>query len=182
MTQLLVLLFLAAGPDHHVQLTPDTTKVEWTLGDVLHTVHGTFKLKSGDIHFDAQSGKVTGEVVVDARSGNSGSGARDGKMHKSVVESDKYPDITFAPDQIEGSLDMKGTSNVKLHGSFKIHGSAHELIVPAQVTVKDGMFNAILKFDIPYVAWGMKDPSTLILKVNKSVQIEVRTSAKLGGD
>ena len=34
--------------------TPDPSKstIEFTLGASLHTVHGTFKLKRGEIHFD----------------------------------------------------------------------------------------------------------------------------------
>src|ERR1700681_1422369 len=45
---------------------PARTTVDFTLGDVLHTVHGTFRLKSGVIHFDPDGGKASGSVVVDA--------------------------------------------------------------------------------------------------------------------
>src|SRR5206468_824467 len=59
-----------------VVFDPTRTTVAFTLGDVLHTVHGSFKLKSGVIHFDSSTGKASGSVVVDATSGESGSGAR----------------------------------------------------------------------------------------------------------
>src|SRR5579859_3960870 len=62
------------------ELDPAQTKVSFTLGDVLHTVHGTFHLKSGTIHFDDATGLANGALVVDATSGDSGSKARDGKM------------------------------------------------------------------------------------------------------
>ena len=40
----------------HVQLDPAATTINFTLGDVLHTVHGVFKLKSGDLWFDPSTG------------------------------------------------------------------------------------------------------------------------------
>lgn len=176
---LLKLLFFsqaATAADYHLELAPDNTKINWTLGDVLHTVHGTFKLKRGDIHFDPESGKASGEVVVDATSGESGNSARDSRMHKNVLESAKYPEVSFAPDRMEGKIEATGKSNVKLHGIFRIHGAAHELTVPVEVTVKENQFAANIKFDVPYVAWGMKDPSTFILKCGKTVAIELRTA------
>jgi polyisoprenoid-binding protein YceI len=179
-----VLLFLAVrltaiAADYHLELAPQTTKINWTLGDVLHTVHGTFKLKSGDIHFDPESRKASGEVIVDVTSGESGSSARDGRMHKNVLESAKYPDASFAPDRMEGKVEPTGTSSVKLHGTFKIHGAAHEITVPVQVTTRENQITASLKFDVPYVAWGMKDPSTFILKCNKSVELEVEAVGRV---
>ena len=115
-----------------LQLDPKQTSVKFTLGDVLHTVHGTFQLKYGALQFDPASGKLSGEIVVDAKSGESGSGMRDRKMHKEILESDRYPDISFRPDRIEGSVARQGKSAVKVHGVFTIHGVDREIIVPAE--------------------------------------------------
>jgi polyisoprenoid-binding protein YceI len=176
MTRVVLLLSLtvtATAADFRVELSPETTKINWTLGDVLHTVHGTFRLKRGEIHFDPESGKASGEVVVDATSGESGSGARDSRMHKNVLESQKYPEISFAPDRVEGKVQQSGTSSLKLHGVFRIHGAPHEITVPVEVATKENQLTANIRFEIPYVPWGMKDPSTFILKVGKSVEIDI---------
>ena len=175
----LSLALCAGAAEYQLHLAPENTQVNWTLGDVLHTVHGTFKLRRGDIVFDSESGKAGGEVVVDATSGESGSGARDGRMHKNVLESSKYPDVSFTPDHLEGKVELTGVSNIKLHGTFRIHGGAHEITVPVKVSANGGSLDAEIKFEVPFVAWGMKDPSTLFLRVNKSVEIVLRATGRL---
>jgi len=175
----LLLALGASGAEHQFHLAPESTQVNWTLKDVIHTVHGTFKLRRGDVVFDSDTGKAGGEIVVDATSGESGSGARDGRMHKNVLESAKYPDISFAPDRLDGKVELTGASDVKLHGVFRIHGDSHEITVPVRVTANGDTIDADIKFEVPFVAWGMKDPSTFLLKVDKSVAIEVRASARL---
>ncbi len=175
-----VLLAACAGAaEHQFHLAPETTEVRWTLSDALHTVHGTFKLRRGDIVFDNETGKASGEVVVDATSGDSGSSARDGRMHKNVLESAKFPDIAFTPDRFEGKVEPTGVSNIKLHGMFQIHGATHEIIVPVKASANGDRLEADLKFDVPYVEWGMKDPSNFILKVGKSVAIEMHASGRI---
>ena len=89
---------------------------------MLHTVHGTFRLKQGSLRFDPASGRLTGEIVVDTKSGDSGSGMRDRKMHREVLESDRYPEITFRPDHVDGTLLPQGKSSVRVHGIFNMHG------------------------------------------------------------
>ena len=46
----------AAAQDTAFQLDPAQTTVKFTLGDVLHTVHGTFKLKRGGAHVGRMGG------------------------------------------------------------------------------------------------------------------------------
>ena len=175
----LSLALYAGAAEYQLRLDPESTQVNWTLGDVFHTVHGTFKLRRGEIVFDNETGKAGGEVVVDATSGESGSTSRDGRMHKNVLESAKFPDVSFSPDRLEGKVELTGVSNVKLHGIFRIHGGAHEITVPVKVTANGGSLDAEIKFEVPFVAWGMKDPSTLFLRVSKSVEIEVRATGRL---
>ncbi len=161
-------------------IDPARTKVEFTLADVLHTVHGTFQLTRGTLRFDPATGAVSGELVVDARSGDSGSKARDKRMHANILESEKYPQIAFRPDRIEGKLAPEGKSQVQLHGMFSIHGAEHEVSVPAVVDAAGSQYNVTAAFAVPYVKWGMKNPSNLILRVGDTVEISVRTIAIAG--
>lgn len=164
---------LVVAQDTAFQLDPGQTSVKFTLADVLHTVHGSFKLKRGALQFDPGSGKIAGEIVVDATSGDTGNGMRDRKMHKEVLESARYSEIAFRPDRIDGAVATQGTSSVTVHGIFSIHGSDREITVPAQVDTSADHWTAIVHFTIPYEKWGMKNPSTLFLKVSDSVQIDL---------
>ena len=109
------------------------TSADFTLSDVFHTVHGAFQWKRGEIHFEPASGKVRGEIMFDATTGHSGSDARDRKMHKDVLESGRYPEISFRPDRVDGKVSASGTSTAQVHGMFGIHGAEHEITVPIVV-------------------------------------------------
>ncbi|MGO9968943.1 MAG: YceI family protein [Bryobacteraceae bacterium] len=155
------------------QLDAAQTKVEYTLGDVLHTVHGAFTIKRGDLRFDPESGKASGDMVVDAKSGNSGNSTRDRKMNREILESDKYSEIVFRPDRIQGKVSPQGVSQVEVHGTFEIHGAGHEITMSMQVEPVNGEFKAATQFNVPYQKWGMKNPSTLFLRVDDKVAITI---------
>jgi polyisoprenoid-binding protein YceI len=164
-----------------LEFDPSQTKVEYTLAGMLHTVEGTFKLQRGAIHIDAATGAATGEVVVDATSGASGSGARDRRMHADILESGRYPEIAFRPDRLEGAIPKQGTASLKMHGMFRIHGADHEIAIPVDVEAANGQYAVTLRFVVPYVQWGMKNPSTFILRVSDKVNITVKTVARPAG-
>jgi polyisoprenoid-binding protein YceI len=165
----LLLLWLPAASSMSLDLDPAKTDVQFTLHDVLHTVHGTFKLKKGSVHWDPDSGQASGEIIVDVTSGASGSDARDRRMHKEILESQRYPEATFTPDHVDGNTDV--------HGVFKIHGADHELTLHFQVERSGDQYTASTHFEIPYVQWGMKDPSNFLLKVGKTVEMDIRLTA-----
>jgi|SRR5581483_8807429 len=163
----------ALGQEMQFQLDPAQSRVEFVLGDVLHTVRGTFNLKPTTIYFDPQNGTASGGFVVDATSGNSGSKGRDKKMHKEVLESAKYPDIRFTVQKFQGTLPANGTAKIQMTGIMNLHGADHPMTVTAPVQVANGHASAEVQFDIPYVQWGLKNPSTFILRVSDRVSIVV---------
>jgi polyisoprenoid-binding protein YceI len=174
---LAVSLIAAAAPAASqvvtLQADPQHTSVNFTLKDVLHTVRGTFRAERGSLQFDPGTNKISGEVVVNAKSGESGSTMRDRKMHREVLESDRYPEIVFRPDRVDGAVKTQGKSSVQVHGIFVLHGNEREMTVPAEVEMSADHWSAILHFELPYGNWGIKNPSTLFLKVGDTVQIDI---------
>lgn len=176
---LLLAATAALAEESELRVDPAKSSVKFTLSDVLHTVKGTFQVKRGALQFDATTGKLSGEIVADAKSGDSGSGMRDRKMHKEVLESDRYPEIAFRPDRIDGAVAPQGKSSVKVHGMFNIHGADREITVPADVEMASDHWNVTVHFSVPYAKWGMKNPSTLFLRVSDSVDIDLAASGNV---
>jgi polyisoprenoid-binding protein YceI len=185
----LMLVVLSALPQHATPqpaaseitfgIDPAQSKVRWTLESTVHTVHGSFAFKKGSIHVDASTGTASGEIVVDATSGNSGNDGRDKKMHREVLESGKYSNIIFRPDRVEGQISQQGICNVQIHGNLLLHGSEHEITVPIQGELAGDHWAGSAKFHVPFIAWGLKNPSNFFLKVNHTVEIEVELKGNL---
>ena len=166
----------AQSPKVLLQFSPAQTKIDFTLGDILHTVHGSFSLKRGDVEYDLASKSVRGQLVVDSTTGQSGNRTRDRKMHREILESERYPEIIFRPDKVEGLVARAGTSTVQVHGIFTIHGTDHEFTMPVRVEMLPDHWTANAHFTVPYVKWGLKNPSTFLLRVSESVEIDVRAT------
>jgi polyisoprenoid-binding protein YceI len=169
----------AFGQQVAVDFDKAATKIAWILVGNVHTVHGAFQLKHGAVIFDPANGSLSGELVVEADSGDSGSAARDKRMKKEVLETDKFPEVRLRVTKLEGALAADGASNVRLSGQLTIHGASHEVSIPLQVTLNGRDFSGKGKFVVPYVDWGMKDPSNFLFKVNKSVEIDVEAAGRV---
>jgi polyisoprenoid-binding protein YceI len=169
---------LAATPGKEItlQFDPAQCGTEITLSSTLHTVEGTFSFKRGTIHYEPVSGKASGEIVFDAMSGKTGNGSRDRRMHREIMESSRFAEITFHPDHADGVLASSGKSALKIHGRFGIRGVEHEVTLPVEFTLAGNAWTATSSFQVPYVEWGMKDPSMLFLRVSKTVEVKFRAA------
>ncbi len=181
MKKILLLAMLAIAAQAQAVFTVDATQshAAFTLPDVLHTVHGSFQVKRGSIRFNPSTGAASGEIVVDATSGDSGNGARDRRMHQSILETQKFPEITFVPSRVRGTVNERGESKVEIDGTFTIHGAGHPLTASAIVIAAGDRLQAKVHFVVPYVSWGMKNPSTLFLRCAESVDIDVDASGQV---
>ena len=162
-----------------VSVDPAQSDIHWTLGSSLHTVHGTFALKRGSLQFEPATARASGEIVADATSGKSGNDGRDRKMNKEVLESGRFSEVVFRPDNFTGKLETQGQSVVQIHGVFLLHGSEHELTVPVQANLSGDHWTGSAKFSVPFIEWGLKDPSNWLLKVDHAVSVELALQGSL---
>lgn len=169
---------LAAHADNHYALDPAQSSVHFALTGS-HDVSGTFHITSGDVGFDRATGKMTGTIVVSADSGDSGNESRDKKMKKDQLKVSQFPEVTFQPTSFTGQLANSGSSQIQVKGIFTLIGQPHEITVPMTVQIDGPHCTATGSFDVPYVQWGVKDPSVFILKVGKDVKIDLNLSGQI---
>ena len=169
----------AAASEIVLTVNPAQSTVHWSVGSTLHLVHGTFAVKKGTLRFDPETGHAGGEIVVNATSGESGNNSRDARMHKEILETPKYPDVIFHPTQLEGKVAVSGPSDGQLHGVFSVHGADHDLLAPVHAELSGDHWKGTAKFEVPYVKWGIKDPSNFLLKVKPIVNVELELSGEV---
>ena len=156
-----------------VTLDPATTAIHWTLNTTLHTVHGTFKLKSGAFKIDPATGEASGLIVIDATSGESGDASRDKRMHAAILESPQYPTIAFRPTHVDGAIDLSATGPVTVSGIITLHGQEHPLQIAVNLHPQASAVALATHFTVPFVAWGLKDPSTFVFRTDKEVTLDI---------
>jgi polyisoprenoid-binding protein YceI len=93
----------------------------------------------------------------------------------------RFPDVEFSPTRFTGEFHVQGDSQLTVHGTFRLHGMDHEIDVPVTVHPQPAAYTIDAEFPIPYVAWGMKNPSTFLLKVWDTVTIKVHAVARAIG-
>jgi polyisoprenoid-binding protein YceI len=161
------------------QLDPAQTRIEFTLGATFHTVHGTFKLKSGTIRFDPATGSASGVILVDAASGESGNSGRDRRMQREILESGRFPEIIFSPRQITGALALKVPSKVIVAGRLRLHGLDHDVTIPVDIQPDGQQLQIATRLIIPFIQWGLKNPNTFLLRVSGQVTIDIHAVGRV---
>jgi polyisoprenoid-binding protein YceI len=163
----------AEASDTVLTLDPQQSRITYSLGAFLHNVEGTFRLTRGVIRSNPSNATATGEIVIDLTSGQSGNAQRDAHMQSDVLQTQLYPQAIFTADHLYGDASGDGPVTVTVTGTLTIHGQPHPLQIPVQIATEKGQRTAHAHFQIPYVAWGMKDPSTFLLHVKPNVDVNV---------
>ena len=167
-------LIASALAQHRVlTVNPGSSKVDMTLKTNHDTVLGTFHIQSGTIDYDSSANTIAGTVVVAAGSGNTGNESRDKKMDKDILDTQKYNAVTFAPKSYTGTIAASGDSTIQVTGVITLLGTPHDITVPMQIHIDGDSCTAKGNFPIPYVQWGLKDPSFFVLKAQKEVDINL---------
>lgn len=177
----LALMFVPAALAQHQTLAvnPDASEVKMTLNTTHEVVNGTFYIQSGSIEFDRSASKMSGSVVVLAGSGKTGNDSRDKKMNKDILKVVQYTTVSFAPKAYTGTIAPSGDSTIQVSGVFTLLGNPHDLKIPMQIHIDESKATARAHFVVPYVQWGLKNPSFMFWKAENDVAIDLNLAGKV---
>jgi polyisoprenoid-binding protein YceI len=175
-----VVLAQAALAQHQTFIVnPDASQVKITLNTTHEVVNGSFHAQSGSIEFDSKAPNLSGSVVVLAGSGKTGNDSRDKKMNKDILKVEQFATVSFEPKSYTGAIAPSGDSNLQVTGMFTLLGTPHEITIPILVHIEGTAATAKAHFVVPYIQWGLKDPSFMFWKADKDVAIDLFLSGRL---
>ncbi len=160
-------------------VNPNASEVRMTLNTTHEVVHGTFRIQSGSIEFDRGAPEMSGSVVVLAGSGKTGNGSRDRKMKKDILEAGQHATVSFEPKTYTGAIAPSGDSTIQVSGVFTLLGTPHQITIPMLVHLDGTTATVKARFTVPYIQWGLKDPSFMFWKADKDVAIDLFLSGRL---
>jgi polyisoprenoid-binding protein YceI len=160
-------------------VNPDASEVKITLKTTHELVNGSFHVQSGSIEFDRGTPKMLGSVVVLAGSGKTGNDSRDKKMNKDILKVEQYATVSFEPKTYTGAIALSGDSTIQVTGVFTLLGTPHEITIPILVHLEGTTATAKAHFVVPYVQWGLKNPSFMIWKADDDVAIDLFLAGRL---
>jgi hypothetical protein len=158
---------------------PDASEVKMTLKTTHEVVNGAFHIQSGSLEFDRSTAKISGSVVVLAGSGKTGNGSRDKKMNKDILEVEQHATVSFEPKSYTGAIAPSGDSTIQVTGIFTLLDTPHQITIPILVHIEGTTATAKAHFVVPYIQWGLKDPSFLFWKADKDVAIDLFLTGRL---
>ncbi len=154
-------------------VNPDASEVKMKLNTTHEVVNGIFRVQSGSIDFNRTASHISGIVIVAAGSGKTGNDSRDKKMNKDILKVDQFATVSFAPKRYNGIIGASGDSTIQVSGLFTLLATAHDLTIPMQIHVDGTKATVKAQFVVPYVRWGLKNPSFLIWKAENEVAIDL---------
>jgi polyisoprenoid-binding protein YceI len=174
------LLGPAAFAQHHTfVVNPDSSEVKMTLNTTHEVVIGTFHVQSGSIEFDRGNSKMSGSVIVLAGSGKTGNDSRDKRMYRDTLQIEQHATISFEPKTYAGAIASSGDSTIQVTGIFTLLGTPHEITVPTLVHLDGTNATVRAHFAVPYVQWGLKNPSFLIWRADDDVAIDLNLTGTI---
>jgi polyisoprenoid-binding protein YceI len=177
---LAVILAPAALAQHQTfAVNPDASEVKMRLNTTHEVVNGTFHIQSGSIEFDRSAARMSGSVAVLAGSGKTGNDSRDKKMNKDILKVDQYATVSFAPKAYTGTIASSGDSTIQVSGVITLLGNPHDLTIPMHIHMDGSKATARAQFVVPYVQWGLKNPSFMFWKAENDVAIDLNLAGQV---
>ena len=171
-----------ATPTYKIALDPDRTEVTFSLGALFHTVQGHGTPLATTLEFVPGEDLLTGAVILPAAGLTTDNQRRDRRMQGHVLQSEAHGDIILTLERAYGPFDPETGGDLQVEGSLQLLGASHPVSFPLEITIlldEEGQFRAKGAFMVPYVLWGLKDPSMVFLRVDKEVRVSFSAAGSI---
>lgn len=141
---------------------------------------GETKAITGEIAFDS-AGQViatASRIQVDVSGLRSDSDRRDGFVRARVLETDRYPLVTFVPTRLQGitlPLPASGARTFSVVGNLTIHGVTRRATWRVQASFNDDRITGTASTSFAFADFALTQPRVpVVLSVADTIQLEHR--------
>jgi len=156
-------LLLAVALETVYRVNPAKAEAGFDLKATLHTVHGSTNQVKGEVRAREEAEGVlalSGKIEVVAATLDTGNSSRDKKMRGESLAVEQYPVLSLAPERFDPKT---GT----LTGALTIRGVTKPTTIAAKLETKGDRILVTGTFDVPWLDFGVPDPSFAIVSVAK---------------
>lgn len=160
-------------------LDPAASRLTFTIHRPGESIEGTAGKFQGEVHLDPSDLSKGGSVVlrVEAVSLETGNRIRDGKMRKSHLEVERFPEIVFRSTSVQVAADKAGGAAARkalVEGTLALHGAERSLLVPVAIRYDNGLFTAEGSVTLTYSDYGIPIPRFLWLVMDDAIDVRFR--------
>ncbi len=151
------------------RVDPARSSVGFDLDATAHTVRGSTGDVAGRIvatPADDGALALSGEIVVEAASLDTGNARRDRKMREESLATADHPRIVLRPERLAPT--GPDSPAWELRGSLEVRGVSRPVATRVEIRPADGALLVTARFPVALADHGVPDPSFLFLRVAKS--------------
>ena len=160
-----------AAASVRLPLDPAASSLTFTIHRPGESIDGTVGTFAGEVTLVPSDLKRGAAVAlrVEAVSLQTGNRMRDGKMRKSHLEVERFPQIVFRSTSIQVT-----ERKALVEGTLALHGAERSLIVPASIRYDNGLFTAEGSVTLTYSDYGIPIPRFLWLVMDDEIVVRFR--------
>ena len=164
------------------ELNDSNTKVTFQVDSTWHLIHGTTKKLSGRAWLENENdpASVRARLAIPVNAFNTDNSSRDSRM-KEVLQAEKHAEVLLELLSLgEGcsptALEALPECSAKGHAKLSIRGITRELDLPLRVKRIGEGYEISGKAKIEWPEYGVEDPSILVARLAKTVEVHYSVS------
>ena len=133
------------GHDHHIAVPDFSGQAQLTL-DALNPASLQMKIRAASLEETSDEFTPQQKGIIKK------------ELQGIVLETAKYPEITFKSSEVKGFL-KNGSFELKIGGDITLHGVTRHIVIPATVSVEGDVLHAIGEFNLDYAKFHIRPTS-----------------------